>query len=181
MKTKTVVLDVLSGTYSAIQHKDMQRWVNVNGSTKNSLDLGVTFENKISFSKAPGVMQTLLIRRKIRELIRRKNFFDIYKAAHSESRKPNRRSVDTNSLEVRNAVKHLKLSDLLYKTNDPSFDCLERSFTLYFTLCMQNVACWHRIGVTDIPFQAHAWAGIGNEPIIDEKSQLAKFEVISTI
>lgn len=181
LRSKVVLLDLKTGTYSAITSYGIQKWQDQHGRNKLSVDRLLLHPRKFSFFKAPGLVQVLAVRYRVRRLIKARDFFGMYNLAVHYINEPNRRSLDASDSKVQALVKHLKLTDVFFRTNDPSFDCLERSFTLAFALSLQNIKCWHRIGVSDIPFQAHAWVGISDTPLIDRPEQLERFDLISNI
>ncbi|MBV8367550.1 MAG: lasso peptide biosynthesis B2 protein [Candidatus Eremiobacteraeota bacterium] len=47
-------------------------------------------------------------------------------------------------------------------------DCLPRSLALYRFLRLAGIPATHVIGVTRIPFQAHAWVEFGGHPVLDD-------------
>ena len=181
LRSKVVLLDLRTGTYSAITTCGIKVWQDQHGREKLSVDSLLQPPKNITFFKAPGFLQVLAVRYKVRSLIKSRDFFGMYNLAVNYINAPNRRKLGAFNTEVQALVKHLKLTDVFFRTKDPTFDCLERSFTLAFALSMQNIKCWHRIGVSDIPFQAHAWVGIGETPLIDLPEQLERFDLISNI
>ncbi len=51
---------------------------------------------------------------------------------------------------------------------DAPDDCLPRSLALYRFLRLAGVPATHVIGVTRIPFAAHAWVESGGRPVLDD-------------
>lgn len=181
LRSKVVLLDLKTGTYSAITSCGAQKWQDQYGSNKLSVDRLLLPTRNLAFFKAPGLLQVLAVRSKVRSLIKSRDFFGMYNSAVNYINAPKCRSLDACDIKVQALIKNLKLTDVFFRTKDPTFDCLERSFTLAFALSMQKIKCWHRIGVSDIPFQAHAWVGIGDTPLIDRPEQLERFNLISNI
>lgn len=181
LRSKVVLLDLKTGTYSAITSYMAQKWQAQHGSNKLAVDRLLLPPKKITFFKAPSFLQFLAVRCKVRSLIKSRDFFGMYNLAVDYINSPTCKSLDSCDPKVQTLVKNLKISDVFFRTKDPTFDCLERSFTLALALSMRNIKCWHRIGVSDIPFQAHAWVGIADTPLIDRPEQLERFNLISNI
>ncbi len=57
----------------------------------------------------------------------------------------------------------------LYWARRAPDDCLGRSLALYRFLCECGIECRHVIGVSRIPFRAHAWVECGGEALLDRR------------
>jgi hypothetical protein len=60
-------------------------------------------------------------------------------------------------------------------------DCLPRSLAIYRTLLQGGLAPIHRIGVSRLPFEAHAWVECGGKVIRDADDFVRRFTVIAEL
>jgi hypothetical protein len=83
--------------------------------------------------------------------------------------------------DVRSAESAIALAENLYTGGDAPRDCLPRSLAIYKTLLRGGLAPVHRIGVSRMPFQAHAWVECGGNVVRDSADFVRQYTVIAEL
>jgi len=78
-------------------------------------------------------------------------------------------SIGPDDGDLEGALAAFVRAENLYLARKAPEDCLARSLALYRFLCECGIDCQHTIGVSRIPFRAHAWVEARGKPLLDQR------------
>jgi len=173
-------LDVERGSYSALSGDQAVLWRKRHG-TMRARRNAASGESRLRGFPLPGIILAARCIWRTRSLLKRGRFQEAYRMAELAAVAGNVRRAAAGTASLDKALARFLLCESLFGSADPARDCLGRSLSLFLYLRALGFPAAHYIGVQSLPFAAHAWVLMNDEPLLDTPERLHKFTPISRI
>ncbi|WP_296946771.1 lasso peptide biosynthesis B2 protein [uncultured Massilia sp.] len=183
------VLNIRDGRYAGLSGSEAERWVRGFGAAR------ITRPAPVHRPPAPGwwgASRHVLAwqaNRRVRQVLARAGFHALYALAEGSapaapsavpSAAPSAAPSATPCTAAAALAAFLR-AELLFRNKNPDRDCLVRSFSLYLYLRGLGFPATHRIGIVPYPFDAHAWVELDGKPVLERRTSMERWHVISQL